>query len=381
MRLAELIIRELEDILADFEEFARTHTGAGSAMDVGALRDHAEEMLRAFVRDMNTPQSASEQKRKAMGDAPLGIDATETAAQMHGSDRAERGFTLEEMFAEYRALRASVLRHWIAARDTPTDPELQELIRFNEAIDQAVAESITRYAGRVNQYREMFLAVLGHDLRTPLSAVLSASSFLTDNAETPRQRQLAQTIHRSGERMNDLVADMLDFTLSRLGQGIPLARASIDLGATVRAVVDEVRLLHPDRDFRFDASGDLTGAWDARRIGQAVTNLVSNAVQHGASDSSITVVVRGEQDDVIVAVRNRGNLIPPGEREHIFEPFRRRATASDGDGAGRSVGLGLHIARQIALAHEGTLEVDSSTERGTTFFFRLPRRPAARPAS
>ena len=377
MRLADLILSDLQEILADFEEFARTHTGAGASMDVGALRDHAEEMLRAFAQDMGTAQTSAEQKRKSMGDAPVQDGAAETAAQMHGSDRAESGFTLDEMFAEYRALRASVLRHWMAARGSRVDAELQEMIRFNEAIDQAVAESITRYSGKVNDYREMFLAMLGHDLRTPLSAVLSASSFLTDNAGTPRNRQLAETIHRSGERMSSLVADMLDFTLSRLGQGIPVARASIDLGVTVRAVVDEVRLLHPNRDFRFETTGDLHGAWDARRVTQSVTNLVANAVQHGASDSTITIVVRGEDDDVVVAVRNRGNLIPPGEIENIFEPFRRRPTAGDGDSPVRSLGLGLHIAREIALAHGGAIDVESSTERGTTFFLKLPRRASA----
>ena len=379
MRLSELIIAEMEGILHDFEDFARTHTKAGrdSEMDVSALRDHAEDMLRAFASDMDNPQSDREQRRKSRGDAAVVPGAPLTAAELHGSDRAGRGFTLEEMFAEYRALRASVLRHWTAAQGGTNDPAVTDMIRFNEAIDQAVAESITRYASAVNEYREMFLAVLGHDLRTPLSAVLSASTFLEENSETPRNRQLANTIHRSGERMNDLVSDMLDFTLSRLGQGIPVTRASIDIGNTVRAVVDEVRVLHPGREFRFESAGDLTGAWDAPRISQALSNLVANAVQHGASESPITIVARGDDDAVVVAVRNRGNLIPPGEIDGIFEPFRRRPTASAGDGAARSMGLGLHIARQIAVAHEGTLDVESSSERGTTFTFRLPRRARA----
>ena len=112
MRLSDIIIKDLESILADFEEFARTHTGAGPTMDVASLRDHAEAMLRAFVRDMGRPQTNDEQRMKARGDAPPIVGLPETAAQQHGTDRAGRGFTLEEMFAEYRALRASVLRRY-----------------------------------------------------------------------------------------------------------------------------------------------------------------------------------------------------------------------------------------------------------------------------
>ena len=378
MRLAELILEELQPILADFEEFARTHTAAGASMDTRALRDHAEDMLRALVIDIGTAQTDAEQRAKAEGDAPVVPGSALTAAEKHGHDRAGSGFTLPEMFAEYRALRASVMRHWLATRKGRLEPDLEDMIRFNEAIDQAVAESIMRYAATVGEYREMFLAVLGHDLRTPLSAVLTASEHLSEQEDiSPRGRQLAGTIRRSGNRMNALVDDLLDFTLTRLGRGIPIERRRSDLALVVREVADEVRVLHPDRQFRFETAGDLVGDWDSGRIGQALSNLVSNAVQHGAPDSAITIVALRQGEEVIVSVRNRGRSISDAEIEHIFEPFRRNPTPVDGEHGRRSLGLGLYIARQIVSAHEGVIEVDSSPERGTTFTIRLPRSARA----
>lgn len=378
MRLIEIILQDMESILADFEEFARTHTGAGATMDVAALRDHAEEMLRGIVQDMGTEQSDHQQREKSRGDAPVVAGTKVTAATQHGHDRAGSGFTLDEMFAEYRALRASVLRHWTTQSGAASDESVLDMIRFNEAIDQAVAESITRYSGALNENREMFLGVLGHDLRTPLSAVLTAAEHLTgETCLDNRSRTLVDTVVRSGTRMKDLVNDLLDFTLARLGRGIPIERARADMGAIVRETVDELRLINPDREFRLECVGELTGEWDRRRITQVVSNLVLNAVQHGAATSAITIVVRAEDDTVIVAVRNRGATIREADLAHLFEPYTRHGVERYAHRDGRSIGLGLYIAQEVAHAHGGAIDVDSSTERGTTFTMRLPRRTPA----
>ena len=378
MRLRDLILRDMEGILADFEEFARTHTGAGAAMDVTALRDHAEDMLRGFVVDMDSTQTDRQQRVKSEGDGPALSGGRMSAATQHGHDRAGSGFTLQEMFAEYRALRASVLRHWTSQSGSSNDESVLDMIRFNEAIDQAVAESITRYSEALNENRDMFLGVLGHDLRTPLSAVLTAAGYLTgEECLDERSRTLAQTVVRSGTRMTELVDDLLDFTLARLGRGIPVERAPVDMAAIVRDTVDELRLINADREFRMECVGDLAGEWDRRRVTQVVSNLVLNAVQHGASTSAITIVARPEDDHVVVAVRNRGATIGDADLADIFEPFTRRGTQQIGHREGRSIGLGLYIAQQVALAHGGLIDVDSSSERGTTFTLRLPRHAPA----
>lgn len=380
MRLSRLILDNKESILRDFEEFARTHTSPGASMDVAALRDHAEGILEAFAHDLEQPQSKAEQERKAKGDAPFSERGTSTAAQEHGLDRARSGFSLVEAFAEYRALRASVLRHWTATRTGTPESEVQDLIRFNETLDQAIAESIQEYSKAVTGYREMFLAVLGHDLRSPLNAVMNASAFLADNAElSERDERLVRTIQHSGGRMMELIADMIDFTSSQLGHGIPLRPRAADLGEIVAEAVGEARVTHAQREFRLTIGEELAGEWDVRRIRQAISNLLDNAVQHGAPDSAITTTVSAvaARGDLIVAVHNLGPAIPAGDQKRIFDPFRRGSSKPvDAEEPRRGVGLGLYIARRVAEAHGGSLGVESAEDKGTTFTLQLPRRPS-----
>ena len=368
MRLSEFIVSHMESILAEFEDFAKTHTAAGPDMDMTALRDHAAAILTAIALDLEQPQSDAQQAAKATGDAPEAKDPT--AAAQHGTDRADSGFTLDEMFSEYRALRASVLRLWSAERGGLDGADLDDLIRFNEAIDQALAESISRYSTSLDHSREMFLAVLGHDLRNPLSAIVTASGFLESKAaEGGSDRRMAATIRQSGERMNRLVGDLLDFTLSRLGRGIPVERANVDVADVARQALDEAEAMHPDRTFQLDTAGDVKGEWDGDRIGQALGNLVGNAVQHGDASGPIVVRTAGFDGGVDISVHNEGEALPKDARRHIFDPFKRLSPKGDR----RSMGLGLYITEQIVSAHGGSIDVESSPSEGTTFTIHLPR--------
>lgn len=374
MRLSDFILSNTERILQEFEEFARTHTVAGETMDIASLRDHAAPMLAAIAADMEQPQSDAAELRKSRGDAPGAGGYQLTAAEQHGTDRAGSGFTLEEMFAEYRALRAGVLRLWARERGQADETDLQDLIRFNEAIDQSLAESITRYSTGIEQSREMFLAILGHDLRTPLSAVLTASSFLVTEGElTGGNFTLAARIRRSGERMQSLVGDLLDFTRSRFGRGIPITRSATEVERICREVIEEIGTHLPDRDIRLETRGDLQGEWDEKRIAQALSNVIGNAVQHGADGSPIAVIARGEADEVVVSVHNRGPAIAGDDQHRIFNPFQRISSAEASCDEQASLGLGLYIAQQIAISHGGWIDVRSSQEHGTTFDLRLPR--------
>lgn len=373
MRLHEFIVANPEPILAEFEEFARSHTAPGETMDIRSLRDHAAEMLNAIAKDMVQPQTASDQKKKSKGEEPGGRKSGTTAAEQHGADRAGSGFTLAEMFSEYRALRASVLRLWTDGHNRADEEDLGDLIRFNEAIDQALAESITEYSTGISHSREMFLAILGHDLRTPLGAVLTASDFLvTEGNLTEANLAMASRIRSSGKRMLALVSDLLDFTRSRLGKGIPITRTSTDIAATIREAVEEIGAQHPDREFHFSADGELDGQWDGRRISQAVANLVGNAVQHGTPGTPIVIRAHGQPDEAIIALQNRG-LIDGDDLRTIFDPFERGKSGEEPRQEQGSLGLGLYIAHQIALAHGGRIDVESSKENGTTFRLHLPR--------
>jgi signal transduction histidine kinase len=185
--------------------------------------------------------------------------------------------------------------------------------------------------------------------------------------------KMASIVQSSGRRMLGLVSDLLDFTMSRLGSGIPIVREETDLAMVVREALDEMRVRHPGRSFDLKVSGNLEGQWDGKRVFQALVNLVGNAAQHGAEDSPIEVIVRGEQAEILFSVKNQGKVISPEDQVKIFNPFKRlhSGEAIERNNQG-SIGLGLYIAEQIAIAHEGGIEVESSVT-GTTFELHLPR--------
>ena len=176
--------------------------------------------------------------------------------------------------------------------------------------------------------------------------------------------------------MVHMVGDLLDFTRSRLGGGIPIARTDVSMGKVVHDVADEIAAAHPLRTLRVEARGEQSGEWDAARISQALANLVGNAVQHGSAGTAVTIELRGDEQEVTIAIHNRGPAIPADRLDGIFNPMKaREATGSTAaDGPSGSLGLGLYSAERIVNAHDGRIEVESSEEGGTTFTVHLPRR-------
>ena len=375
MRLSDFIVANREPILAEWEAFARTCTPASAPMDIVALRDHADEMLTAIAADLRTPQGGHAQSEKSKGNAPDDNPGADTAAEEHGAGRAASGFTVEQMVAEYRALRASVLRLWAKAEGELTPGDLDDLTRFNEAIDQSLAESVSRYGQDLDQSKDLFLAILGHDLRTPLSAIYTSARFMLDTGEL-REPHLTLTsrIASSSTRMVQMVGDLLDFTRGRLGGGIPIVRSEADMGKVVHDVVDEIAAAHPHRALQVEARGAHRGEWDCARISQALSNLIGNALEHGSDGTTVSVELRGEDGGVAIAVHNRGPAIPANQLDGLFNPMKVRARSGGAPAGGPSgnLGLGLYIAELIVTAHKGRIEVETSEPEGTTVTVHLP---------
>ncbi|MBW8769343.1 MAG: sensor histidine kinase [Gemmatimonadetes bacterium] len=374
LRLARFIRDNVEPILAEWETFARTLPGGG-AMDVRALRDHAKEMLLVIAADLERPQSDRAQDEKARGERDAAEARDQTAAQQHGTGRAGSGFTVSQMVAEFRALRASVTRLWLAEHADAAHTDLTDLIRFNEAIDQAIAESVSRFSRVIAATQERFLAILSHDLRTPLGAIITSTRFMLDagGLEEPN-RTLVARASSSARRMNQMVLDLVEFTRTRLDDDVPVVRAEVDARRLVHDVLMEIAASYPESVVQVETAGDLSGQWDADRLAQALTNLVGNAVQHGAAGRPIRVSARGVGDEVTLAVHNEGPPIPSELQAVIFQEGTRvagPAAAADR----RHQGLGLYIVERIVAAHGGTVSVHSSAAEGTTFTIRLPRRP------
>ena len=373
MRLAKFITDNTEAILAEWEAFARS-LPPGQSMASRALRDDAEEMLRFVAADMESGQSDAEQAAKGRGKTLQGGKVT--AADVHGRLRLTQAFDLAQMVSEFRALRASVTRLWAAQQPADSSTQTSELTRFNEAIDQILAESVHRYASDLERSRELLLAVLGHDLRNPLSSIRMSAEVLAKTALTSRQVELTDGIIRGSERMRKMIHDLLDFTRTRLGSALAVVPERCDLAEVCRSIADETRSGHPGRDLRVKSSGDCVGQWDSARMAQLVSNLFGNAVQHGHANTPVDITLVGDHPaEVILTVGNQGPTIPPAHQYSIFDPLNRRLGA--GDNHTGSLGLGLYIAREIALAHGGSIKLLSSNDVGTFFEVRLPRTPAA----
>ena len=376
MRLHEFILTNREQILIEWETFARTCAPASATMDVEALRDHASELLTVIAADLKTYQSALEQSEKSKGHARETGKSGSTAAEEHGAERAESGFTVAQMASEYRALRASVLRLWARDCGELKPADIIDLTRFNEAIDQSLVESIAEFIENVEHAKEMFLAILGHDLRSPLGAIYTSALFMYDSGELEEpHRGFALLIAEGAQRATQMVGDLLDFTRSRLGGGIPIMRAEANLRTVVNDVVAEIIAAHPERNVEVDKGGDQIGQWDAARIRQALTNLVGNAAEHGDPGTTVKVALSGRDQHVAITIHNHGAAISADRLNGIFNPMKFSAKPPNPLTYGPigNLGLGLYIAERIVNAHAGRITVESSEAQGTTFTVHLPR--------
>ncbi len=366
----------MANILGDWEAFAATQLPSAARMDALELRDHAEHILKAVAKDIVQPQTPDEESAKSRGQAPKLTGATETAAQTHAFLRARSGFDINQVTAEYRALRASVLRRWVAECG-PAAPDMPDVIRFNEAIDQAIAESVARFTVQVEQARNFFLGMLGHDMRSPLNAIKMSAEYLSKLNAGETISAAALRIVRSGSRMQALLDDLLDFNRTRFGLGISVHPTEIDLAQLFADELQQLRAAHPEGQIEFATTGDVRGVWDEHRLAQLLSNLVVNALKYGDRDSPVHVQVDGGATEVVFEVKNRGPRIAPRFLSQIFDPLIRgteHEVSSDRDG---SLGLGLYIARGIATAHGGDITVESE-EGETAFRVRLPRRVPAK---
>ena len=366
MRLADFILQHMEEILVRWEEFAGGLPNARS-MSLVELRDHAAQILGAVCKDLALPQTTEERDLKGKGRAPP-IGVSETAAQTHALLRARAGFDINEMAAEYRALRASVLGLWVDAGDVEAT-DLADMLRFNEAIDQAICESVAFFSAEQERARNLLLGILGHDMRSPLNAIQLTAHHLKNLNAGEAVSSAAGMLIRSGSRMRVLLDDLTDFNRKRLGVGLYIIPSECDLRDILEDEVHELRSAHPGRDIELQMSGDLRGNWDQGRLQQVISNLVVNALKYGTPESKVRVTANGSDDGVALAVENQGEPIAQSELARFFDPLRRGPERPPEEG---SLGLGLFICDEVAKAHGGEIKA-TSTDRTTAFTLRLPR--------
>ncbi|MDR5784556.1 sensor histidine kinase [Caballeronia sp. LZ065] len=372
MNLADFIEGDLPGLIDDWTSYALALSQPDSMLSETQLRDSAAEILAAIAVDMREGQSAAQQRTKSRGDKDTAESGFDHVARCHAEDRLSHGFDINDVIAEFRALRATVLRRW--QKTSPAGAAaFQEMIRFNEAIDQVLAESVRHYARRTEGIRDLFAGVLAHDLRSPLGAILNAGEvLLRDDALSPSSVRAVAFVQRGAMRMRKMIDDLLIFTRSRLGDAMPVSFTPQDMGRICSEAVDEVRASFPDAHIDLQVAGDLRGRWDGGRLGQLVVNLVTNAVRYGSGP--VVVDAASHDGRMTLVVSNEGNPIPEQALPTLFDPLTR-AGIPNRSGTAAGMGLGLYICRCIVNAHQGTIGVES-TGHTTRFTVCLPCTPS-----
>lgn len=370
--LSRYIENNIERVAANW-----TSSGAGHLPGSGTVgfADQAR-ILRAIVADMNVPRA---ENLPAGEPSHPGFAATPTvteAARDYALRRLHDGFTLDQLVSEFRALRTSVIRTSVTDMDMADRNVLDELIAFDESLDQALTEAVRSFYDGLNQARDLFVAVLGHDLRDPLNAIKSATDLqrvAKDDLEA--RRQANDTAARSIARMSEMIEDLLDFSRTRLGGKLPLARRDgVNMEEVCEEISESLRLVYSEQEIRLTCRGDLNGSWDVGRIRQVVANLAKNALDYGSKDTPVLINVEGVGDEVLISVNNQGVPISDEQKPTIFDPLSRGAFGGTApQRSADSLGLGLYIVKEVVEAHGGSVEVTSDVQAGTTFTVTLPR--------
>jgi PAS domain S-box-containing protein len=357
----------------------RAHELADEANAARVAAEHNEERFRSLV------MTSSAMIWQATADGRVQVDL-ERWRKLTGTEVAEEEWGWLE--AVHPADQDRVREAWTAAVAEARPYECQHRLRRREggyawvlarAVPVPASRPVREWIGmltdisdrvRIEEARERFIGILGHDLGNPLAAIMMGAQLL-GNLPDPYAKA-ARAITSSAHRMEAMIRDLLDFARGRLGGGIPIARTKCDLRPLCEKVVQEMKQAYPARMLKFTGIGDLRGEWDPDRVEQVLSNLIGNAIKHGSDPIFVTGHEKG--DHVVTTVHNQGPVIPAAAIPTLFEPFTT-AHGVDGAQAGhKGLGLGLYIVSEIVHAHGGTISVSSVEGKGTTFTILWPRR-------
>jgi signal transduction histidine kinase len=370
MTLSDFIEASFDSLVDDWTEYARAVSPTGSRLNDTQLRDSARELLAGIANDMREMQSRAQQDAKSKGEQLDPHSMFNKVGRVHADDRLSHGFGINALVAEFRALRASVLRGW--QDHGPLDAAaFEEMIRFNEAIDQMLAESVGQFAARTERLRDLFAGILAHDLRSPVGAIMASTHvILRDEHLSATSLRAGANLQRSAERVKTMIDDLFIYTRTRLGDKLPVDPTQQDFGRICRNAVDEVQAACPSARIELEATGELGGFWDGAKLSQLVVNLLTNAVNHGSG--VIRLSVGGDEQQVVLKVSNEGPSIPADALPTLFDPLTRASASGEQKRASSGMGLGLYICRSIAQAHNGTIDIYSS-DIETAFTVKIPR--------
>jgi two-component system CheB/CheR fusion protein len=413
MGLSAFIRENKQAIVKDWAKFAQDHIPPAKYMDSAQLRDHIEAILKFIANDLDLAQTKQEQREKSEG-LDTKVDAGDSTGETHAELRFMEGFNASEITAEFRALRASITRQWEPARSR-TEKDYTEIIRFNEAIDQLLSESLSRYNEKIlaeqatlknqpalneemrrrnlelnelndrlklalntlkdnDMHKDEFLAMLAHELRNPLTPIRNALEiWRSGDVKENGEKELQMILDRQLQKMVRLVDDLLD--VSRITRGmITLKKDPVDLVQLISQAVESVRPQCEERQHKISLLLPRERVFvkgDAIRLEQVVTNLLINACKYTDPGGHITVTLESEVDGTLIRVADDGVGISPELLPHIFDLFVQAERSLDRAQGG--LGIGLTLVRRLVELHGGTVKAKSlGLKKGSEFIIQLP---------
>ncbi len=371
MKLALFIKKHQEEITDEWVKYALENINGTKKMPLEEVRDHIHQMLEAIVENMEKTESDAQQEKKSKGNDS---EQNSKAANQHGAQRATIGFDILEVSSEFRALRASVLRLWEnKSRKKNWENDFNDLIRFNEAIDELWMISLQRFENKIEESKNWFMGVLGHDLRNPLAAIMGMQSIfkLSKNLTEKENKILLHSVS-SSKRMAELIDNLLEFTHIRLGGGLSIKKTTVDLTKQSEKIIQELQLGYPEANMLIESPGHVQGQWDPLRLDQLMTNLITNAIRYGTPGGPVKVKISAKGNKAFFEVHNEGTPIPEKIQDEIFTG---KFTKSNKDSTKEeSYGLGLYIVKEIVDGHKGDIKLTSTREKGTIFKVSLPKK-------
>jgi signal transduction histidine kinase len=371
MRLSQFIQENMEQIVNEWENFAQTIPVARN-VDRLVLRDHITEILQFIITDMEAYQNSLQwnEKLKIYEPRENGPHA-DSPGKTHAEMRSAIGFDMVELAAEYRALRASIIKLWTEQWEEVDPAAIFDLIRFNESIDQLLMESICRFKEKVLDSRKIFIDVLDHDLHNLVGTIEVSSNFLLEKgALNKEQILLASKIRTDIKIIRKTIFDLISLIQINIGTGISITTDAMDIGSVGRQATAEVQAIHPNRIIVFEATGNIEGIWDRAHISQVFTNLTENAILQSFNDSPVTVKVTAlPPEEIVISFQYKGEPIP---KDTLSTIFNNLSNIEGEENEAANLALGLYIAKEIVIAHGGKINVASQKE-DTTFTVRLPR--------
>lgn len=387
MRLSAFILQNMEPILHEWEDFARALGAVTQSMDAKALRDHAKQILLDAAADLETYQTEAEQEAKSKGQAPRASSRfVSSGAEQHGDVRATEGFTLDQMLSEYRALRASVLRLWTRMGGIDRPSEAEQVTRFNEAIDEALADSIKRYASDVERLiaaahgKERLAALgtlsagLGHDMSNVLLPMRVSLEQLEQASLPPETAPMLDSLRRAMDHLRGLTLGLRSLSVDP--EDTEASPATTPLHVWWQETTSPYRwALSPE--VKLHVSGLESPALPPVAIPkhvlmQAVFNLIQNAAEAvgarrgGGGNIWVSAALAEDGETISLVVRDDGPGMDPQTLARCTEPFFTTKPR------GRGTGLGLSLVRTAMARHGGRLVIESSVEKGSTFTLVLP---------